>query len=450
MARYDVLTGLANRAEFNARLNDACTRVRNGVETVSLLLLDLDKFKAVNDTLGHPIGDQLLIEVGARLRSTLRDTDMLARLGGDEFAIIQAGGAPQAEGAIALAQRIISVIMQPFDLGGHRVSIGASIGIVLAPEHGVDPEPLLTAADLALYEAKSNGRNDYRMFEARMFEAARTQKWAEIELREAIARQQFELFYQPVVDVRRHLMCGVEALIRWRHPAKGLVGPDQFIPLAESSGLIAPLGDWIIRQACADAARLPDHVKVAINVSAVQFRRGNLFDVISEALRDAGLPPERIELELTETSHLENQETILANMLRLKGLGVAMALDDFGQGYSSMNYLTNFPFDKIKIDKSFTQGALDRNDCAAVVASTLALSRGLGIVTTAEGVENEQQFDYMRSAGVDLVQGWLFGRPVPLAEFAAQVARTSEVIARLATSRAEPSEATLDESRKRA
>ena len=448
MARHDVLTGLPNRAEFNARLNDASQRVRRGVATVSLLLLDLDKFKAVNDTLGHPAGDQLLIEVGARLQSTLRETDVLARLGGDEFAIIQAGGVDLAEGAIALAQRIIGVIMQPFDLSGHRVNIGASIGIALAPEHGVDPEPLLTAADLALYAAKSNGRNDYRLFEARMLEAARTQKWAEVELREAIARQQFELFYQPVVDVKRHLMCGVEALIRWRHPAKGLVGPDQFIPLAESCGLIAPLGEWIIRQACADAARLPDHVKVAINISAVQFRKGNLFEIISQALRDADLPPDRIELELTETSHLENQETILANMLRLKRFGVSIALDDFGQGYSSMNYLTNFPFDKIKIDKSFTQGALDRHDCAAVVASTLALSRGLGIVTTAEGVENEQQFEYMRDAGVDLVQGCLFGRPVPIAEFATQVAKTSEVITRLGAPLADDS--TSEKSKRRA
>jgi len=432
MARHDVLTGLANRAEFNVRLSEASRRVRRNGGFVSVLMLDLDKFKAVNDTLGHPAGDQLLVEVGTRLQSTLRETDMLARLGGDEFAVIQEGETHQREGATALAQRIIGVIAQPFDLNGHPAHIGTSIGIAMAPEHGNDPEQLLRAADLALYDAKSSGRNDFRLFQPAMLEVARTRKSAESELRDAIERREFELHYQPVVDIKRQLLCGVEALVRWRHPSRGMVGPDQFIPLAESTGLIVALGEWIVEQACTDAVMLPEHVKVAINVSAVQFRKGNLFDVVSHMLSKTGLAPERIELEITETSHLENQEAHLATMRKLEQIGIAMVLDDFGTGYSSIKYLTSFPFDKIKIDKSFTQGALERSDCAAVVASTLALARGLGIVTTAEGVETVEQLDYMRDAGVDHVQGYLFGRPVAISEFGPQAALTLDMLCRVA------------------
>ncbi len=437
MARHDALTGLANRAEFNVRLDEASKRMQRNGTPVTVLMLDLDKFKAVNDTLGHPAGDQLLVEVGKRLQSTLRETDLLARLGGDEFAIIQEGGTNQREGAGALAERIISLISEPFDLGGQLAIIGTSVGIAMAPEHGVDPEQLMTAADLALYEAKAGGRNDFQVFQASMLEVARTRKSAENELREAIEHNEFELHYQPVVDVNRHVLCGVEALVRWRHPTKGLVAPDQFIPLAESTGLIAPLGEWIIWRACTDAALLPEHVRIAVNVSAVQFRKGNLFDIIRRVLAETGLSPHRIELEITETFHLENQEAHLATMRKLKEIGISMVLDDFGTGYSSINYLTSFPFDKIKIDKSFTQGALDRNVCAAIVASTLALAKGLGIVTTAEGVETEQQFEHMRDSGVDMVQGYLFGRPVPISDFGAQSAITLEALCRLAKPRIE-------------
>jgi len=431
MARHDGLTGLYNRAEFNARLIDVGNRAKRNGGTATVLMLDLDKFKAVNDTLGHPAGDQLLIEVGRRLQAMLRETDVLARLGGDEFAIIQDVGPHQREGAIALAQRIIAAIAAPFDLDGHSANVGTSIGIAMAPDHGVDPEQLMTAADLALYEAKSSGRNDFRLFKPEMLDVARTQKLAESELRDAITLNQFELHYQPVIDVKNYLLCGVEALLRWRHPERGLVMPDHFIPLAEATGLIAPLGEWVLRQACIDAAFLPGHVKVAVNVSAVQFRKGNLYEVILRVLDETGIAPERLELEITETSHLENQESYLAMMRQLKKIGISLVLDDFGTGYSSINYLTTFPIDKIKIDKSFTQGALDRIDCAAVIASTLALSQGLGLITTAEGVESEQQFEYMRKAGVDLVQGYLFGKPVPLAEFGPQAARTLETLCRI-------------------
>jgi diguanylate cyclase (GGDEF)-like protein len=381
-----------------------------------VMMIDLDKFKAVNDTLGHPAGDQLLVEVSARLKSTIRETDILARLGGDEFAIIQEGGASQYEGATALALRIIDAISRPFDLKGHQASVGTSIGIAMAPENGVEPEELLKRADLALYEAKAGGRNDFRVFQAEMLEVADIQRSAESELRDAIARDEFELHYQPMVDVKQRRLCGVEALVRWRHPTKGLIAPDQFIPLAESTGLIVPLGEWVLRQACTDAASWPAHVKVAINISAVQFKTGNLFDVILCTLVETGLSAERLELEITETSLLENQDAHLTTIRQLKNLGIAMALDDFGVGYSSVSYLTNFPFDKIKIDKSFTKGALNRRDFAAVVSSVLALAQGLGIVTTAEGVETEEQFEYMRKAGVNLVQGYLFGWPVPISQ----------------------------------
>jgi diguanylate cyclase (GGDEF)-like protein/PAS domain S-box-containing protein len=415
LARHDALTGLANRAEFNAKLEEASKRMKRGGGAVTVMMLDLDKFKAVNDTRGHPAGDQLLIEVGRRLQSTIRETDVLARLGGDEFAIIQEGGSSQHEGAIALALRIIDAIALPFDLNGHEASIGTSIGIALAPENGVEPEELLKSADLALYDVKADGRNDFRLYHPTMLELAHTQQSAESELRNAIAREEFELHYQPVVDVKTRRLCGVEALVRWRHPIKGLIAPDQFIPLAESTGLIVPLGDWILQRACMDAAAWPAHIKIAVNISAVQFKRGNLFDVILCTLVETGLAPDRLELEITETSLLENQEAHLATIRQLKNLGISIALDDFGTGYSSVTYLTSFPFDKIKIDRSFTQGALTRRDCAAVVSSVLALARGLGMITTVEGIETWEQLKYMREAGVDLAQGYLFGRPVPLA-----------------------------------
>jgi diguanylate cyclase (GGDEF)-like protein len=416
LARHDVLTDLPNRAQFNEKLDEATRRLKRGGTEITVMMLDLDRFKAVNDRYGHPAGDQLLVEVARRLKSTLRETDLLARLGGDEFAIIQEGGPTQREGAIALALRIINAISEPFDLGGFEVNVGTSIGIAMAPEHGTAPDGLLKSADLALYATKSQGRNDFRIYQPDMLESATSQQLAESELRDAIAEAQFELHYQPVVDVATRQICGVEALVRWRHPDRGLVGPDEFIPLAESTGLIAPIGEWILQRACADAAKWPSHVKLAINISAVQFKKGNLFEVILCALVESGLEPERLELEITETSLLENQEAHLATIRQLKNLGITLALDDFGTGYSSVTYLTNFPFDKIKIDRAFTRDVLERRDYAAVVSSVIALARGLDKLTTVEGIETEQQFEYMRQAGVNLAQGYLFSRPVPVAE----------------------------------
>jgi diguanylate cyclase (GGDEF)-like protein len=416
LARHDALTGLPNRAQFNEKLEEATKRLKRGGDAITIMMLDLDRFKAVNDMFGHPAGDQLLVEVARRLKPTLRETDLLARLGGDEFAIIQEGGPTQREGAIALALRIINAISEPFELSGFEVNVGTSIGIAMAPEHGTEPEGLLKSADLALYATKAQGRNDFRIYRPDMLESATSQQLAESELRDAIAEEQFELHYQPVVDVATRQICGVEALVRWRHPDKGLVGPDQFIPLAESTGLIASIGEWILQRACTDAAKWPAHVKLAINISAVQFKKGNLFDVILCALVESGLEPERLELEITETSLLENQEAHLATIRQLKNLGITLALDDFGTGYSSVTYLTNFPFDKIKIDRTFTRDVLERRDYAAVVSSVLALAQGLDKLTTVEGIETEQQFEYMRQAGVDLAQGYLFSRPVPVSE----------------------------------
>jgi diguanylate cyclase (GGDEF)-like protein len=416
LAQHDLLTGLANRALFAEKLDDAAKRLQRHGTTFTVLMLDLDRFKNVNDTLGHPAGDQLLIEVAQRLSSSLRDTDVLARFGGDEFAIIQENEKNQSEGAIKVALRIIGLIQQPFDLNGHRVNIGTSIGLAFAPEHGIDALTLLKKADLALYAAKQAGRNDFRVFQPELIEAADVQKSMESELCEAISQREFELHYQPVIDAKTRGISGVEAFVRWHHPSRGLLLPGQFLPLAEQTGLMLPLGEWILQQACADAAAWPPHVRLAINISPVQFNKGNLFDIVLCALVESGLAPERLELEIAETSLLEKTQAHLQTMRQLKSLGVSMVLDNCGTGYSSASYLTGFPFDKIKIDRPVSQGFATRRDCAAVVASVLALARGLDIATAAKGVEKSEQFGALQAAGVDFAQGYLFGRPVPHAE----------------------------------
>jgi diguanylate cyclase (GGDEF)-like protein len=414
LARHDALTGLANRMLFTEKLEEA--NKRHG-DSFAVIMLDLDKFKAVNDTLGHPAGDRLLVQVAERLKSSIRETDVLARLGGDEFAIIQEGGSNPHEGAIALALRIINAIAQPFDLNGHQANIGTSIGIALAPEHGVDPEDLLKKADIALYDAKAGGRNDFRLFQPEMIEGALSQKILESELRDAIARNELELHYQRIIRVETRLVCGVEAFVRWRHPSRGILAPDQFLPIAESTGLMLPLGEWILQKTCADAVSWPSHIKIAINLSAVQFNKGNLFDVILCALVDSGLPPERLELEISGACLSANQAAHLLTTRQLKNVGISMVFDDCGPGYSSADYLTIFPFDKVKINKAFIQGLPSHRDCVAIMASILALTQALDIATAAKGVETEEQFESLRTAGVDFAQGYLFGRPVPFAEF---------------------------------
>ncbi|WP_257170456.1 EAL domain-containing protein [Bradyrhizobium sp. SRS-191] len=411
LAQTDALTGLANRAFFleeMERINDE----KNGRFTV--FLLDLDRFKNVNDSLGHGAGDELLVQVAQRLRSQLRDEDVLARLGGDEFALIQAGFTDQRAAAIELAQRITRLIAEPFQIAGQRVEIGTSIGISLAPQHGRDQEHLLKKADLALYRSKSAGRSCYTMYDDAMSAELEARNTLEGDLRDAIAQCQFEVHYQPFYDADTRERRGVEALVRWRHPVKGLVPPDKFIPLAESTGLIVPLGEWIIGRACDDATAWPDDVKVAVNLSPVQFKQAELFDVIQSALARSGLDPKRLEIEITESVLLERAAENESFIDRLKGLGISLALDDFGTGYSSLRSLTAFPFNKIKIDKSFVANLSVRDESAAVISSVVTLARGLGIQITAEGVETEEQLSQLRALGVNFAQGYLLGRPMPV------------------------------------
>jgi diguanylate cyclase (GGDEF)-like protein/PAS domain S-box-containing protein len=416
-ATHDALTGLANRAALLTRMNEALARVREQqCGALTVYILDLDGFKQVNDTLGHAAGDQLLKELAGRLRSSLRETDIVARLGGDEFAIIQTEASDQREAAIELAVRTLELVAKPFALEGQEVSVGTSIGIALAPANGIDAAGLLKKADLALYRVKSEGRNSFSFFDEDLNARAITRLQLVNDMRAALSRNEFELHYQPLFDTRTSRPCGMEALVRWHHPVAGLLYPDSFIGLAEETGLMEPLGQWILQRACADAVGWPENIKVAVNLSAGQFRTGTLFDVILCALVESGLPPERLELEITESLLLQDNESNVLVIQQLKNIGITIALDDFGTGYASLSYLLSFPFDKIKIDKSFTQGLLTRADSMAVVASILTLARGLEIAVTAEGVETTPQFELLQAQGVDYVQGYLFGRPRPLAE----------------------------------
>jgi diguanylate cyclase (GGDEF)-like protein/PAS domain S-box-containing protein len=416
MAHHDALTGLANRAAAVEKIEDAGARQRRWGQQFTVLLLDLDRFKYVNDTLGHPAGDALLRETAARLKGTLRETDVLARLGGDEFAIIQIGEGNQREAAVKLANRVIDLIAQPFNIEGNEVNIATSIGIALAPEHAAKPDSLLKMADMALYRAKSSGRNCFCFFDPEMSAAASVRHELETELRRAIQQDQFELYYQPIIDSKTRKISGAEALVRWNNPTKGMISPDKFIPLAEESGLITQIGEWVLQTACAEAVKWPSHVRVSVNLSPVQLRKRDLVDVVICALAQSGLPPERLELEVTETALIESATDSLTVLRQLKNLGVSIALDDFGTGYSSLSHLTMFPFDKIKIDKSFTQNLTKRADCAIIISATLTLARGLDISTTAEGVETADQFRLLRMAGVTSVQGYLFYKPIPAAQ----------------------------------
>ncbi len=413
LAHHDVLTGLSNRAYFTEQLEGAVARLQRHGEPFSVFMMDLDKFKNVNDTLGHPAGDELLRETAQRLQSSLRETDVLARLGGDEFAIIQSGEKKPREGATSLAARIIELISQPYDLDGNVVSVGCSIGIALAPEHADNSSDLLKMADLALYAVKEAGRNGFRLFEAEMLATMDGRRELEDELRLAISREEFELHYQALVDARTGRQAGFEALVRWRSPTRGLVMPDKFIPLAEETGLIVSLGEWILQRACLDAVSWPSHLKVAVNLSPVQLAQPDLFQRVRSALAASSLPAERLELEITETALFKGDAASIKLIRKFKRLGISIALDDFGTGYSSLTYLTTVPFDKIKIDRSFTMNMTKRADCAAIVAAVIALGRSLKTQTVAEGVETEQQLAILREAGVTMVQGYLFGVPCP-------------------------------------
>ena len=415
MAHHDALTGLPNRLMFHDRLQEALMQQRRWGDGIALLCLDLDHFKQVNDTLGHPAGDMLLKAVAGRLRECVRDGDMVARLGGDEFAVLQCG-ARQPERAGELAQRIVEKLGAPYDLGGDRAVVGASVGIAVVTPDLCSADTLLRSADLALYRAKADGRGSFRLFESGMDEQMRARQTIERDLREALAQNEFEMFYQPVFHLQAQCVSGFEALLRWRHPDRGLVPPAQFIPIAEELGLIVPIGEWVLAQACADAATWPDDVMVAVNLSPVQFYSPGLVEAVREALQRSGLPARRLELEITESALLQDSKTVLATLHELRALGLRTALDDFGTGYSSLSYLRSFPFDKLKIDQSFVREMAYRPDCRAIVKSVLDLAHELGMTTTAEGVETEEQLDQLLRDGCTEVQGFLFDRPRPAAD----------------------------------
>lgn len=412
MAHHDALTDLPNRLLFHERLDEALSRVRRYGETLAVFYLDLDQFKNINDTLGHPIGDMLLQAVAERLRACLRDTDVVARFGGDEFGVIQMGLDGPAE-AGAFAMRLVALLSQPYEINGHHVVIGASVGIALGPSDGEASDQLLKNADLALYRAKADGRGAYRFFEPGMDARVRARRSLELDLRNALSAGEFELYYQPLVSLASAAVTGFEALLRWRHPLRGMVAPAEFIPLAEEIGLIVPLGEWALRQACAEAATWPKALKVAVNLSSVQFKKGNLTHVVLTALASSGLPPARLELEITESILLAESEATLATLHRLRALGVSISMDDFGTGYSSLGYLRTFPFDKIKIDRSFISEVAENADCMAIVRAVTTLGASLGIATTAEGVETSEQLDWLRKEGCTEMQGYLFSRPIP-------------------------------------
>jgi diguanylate cyclase (GGDEF)-like protein len=389
-------------------------RVARG-EALAIHILDLDRFKAVNDTLGHGAGDKLLKLVAARLRGIVRDVDTIARMGGDEFAVLQDGISQPAD-ATGLARRIIEVLSEPYDIEGQQAIIGTSVGIATGPGDGNTPEELVRNADMALYRAKGDGRGCYHFFERGMDAQMQERRAIEYDLRKALHEGQFELHYQPVVALDDCQIQGFEALIRWHHPQRGMVLPGTFIQLAEEIGFIVPLGEWAIRQACTTAATWPDDLRVAVNLSPAQFRSTGLVQTVVGALGASGLPPERLELEITETVLLQDSETTLDTLYQLRGLGVRVAMDDFGTGYSSLSYLQKFPFDKIKIDRSFVKDVAADASSLNIIRAVTAMAKGLGMATTAEGVETQQQLDAVRSEGCTEMQGYLFSQPLPADE----------------------------------
>jgi diguanylate cyclase (GGDEF)-like protein len=411
LARHDSLTGLTNRVEFRERLCTELARARRG-GSLAVICLDLYYFKSVNDTLGHPVGDAVLVAVADRLKEAVRETDVVARLGGDEFAVIQVGG-QQPEGAGQLAHRLIQDLSKPFEVDGHQMLIGASVGIALAPTDSLDPDSLLRKADLALYRAKAQGRQMYCYFEPGMDLAMQARRQMEQDLRKAVPAREFELEYQPIVSLATGRVRSLEALIRWNHPTNGRVPPDKFIPLAEELGLILSIGSWVLSRACNEARDWPDDVGVAVNVSPNQFKTADLVENVRKALDESGIRPNRLQLEVTETVLLHNTDLTLSILHDLRELGVKIAMDDFGSGYSSLNYLRKFPFDKLKIDKSFIDQIAADEECVAIVRAVTDLARTLGIETTAEGVETKEQRAALRNVGCDEIQGYLISRPQP-------------------------------------
>ncbi len=414
MARHDALTDLPNRVLLRERLEHELRRVKRG-ECLAVLWLDLDHFKSVNDTLGHPIGDELLKLVAERLRGCTREPDTVARLGGDEFAIIMTQ-MEQPTDAAALSKRVRASIVKPYQIDGHTIVTDISIGISVAPFDAVDPDPLLRNADMALYGAKADGRGTYRFFEPEMNTRMKARRELEMDLRRALVGKQFELHYQPLVSLESNEVKAFEALLRWNHPKRGLVSPADFIPIAEETGLIVPLGEWALKAACYEAAEWPDHIKVAVNLSPAQLNNRNLLNVVTGALNETGMPAYKLQLEITESVLLQNTFATLQTLHELRKLGVQVALDDFGTGYSSLSYLRSFPFDKIKIDRSFIQDLANGEEPVAIVKAVANLAKSLKMASTAEGVETQQQMDMLQSLGCTEMQGYLFSRARPASE----------------------------------
>ena len=415
MAQHDGLTGLPNRNQLRQQMDEILLHTRRSTEKAAVLMLGLDNFKSVNDTLGHGVGDKLLRSVAKRLRSTLREEDALARLNSDEFAIVQSG-VSRPEDAALLAKRVLEALGEPYLLDGHSVVIGASIGIAISPGDGEEPEKLLKSADMALSRAKSEFRGTFSFFEAEMDARAQSRRKIETDLRDAIQNDGLRAYYQPLVDLSTGCITGLEALVRWPHPERGMISPAEFIPVAEETGLINALGGLMLHRACMDAAGWPGDIRVAVNLSPLQFRTGNLLALVNNALRQSGLPACRLELEITETLVLEKSSQVLATLHALRALGVRISMDDFGTGYSSLSYLRNFPFDKIKIDQSFVRDLDSNRDAQAIVRSIISLGTGLGVTITAEGVETEAELGCLRTEGCHEGQGFLFSRARPNAE----------------------------------
>jgi diguanylate cyclase (GGDEF)-like protein/PAS domain S-box-containing protein len=424
MARHDSLTDLPNRMLFRERMSEGLDEVAVAGGAMAVLCFDLDNFKTVNDRLGHAVGDRLLRWVAAQLKQHAGAHDTVARLGGDEFALIQRG--PQPESAERLARRLVEIIGHPPPLESQSIQIGVSVGIALAPDHGLDPDELMKCADLALYRAKARGRGAYQLFEPGMEEEARARHALEHDLRNALEANEFHLAFQPQVRLETSELTGFEALLRWTHPTRGMVAPAEFIPVAEETGLIVPIGEWVLRAACATAAAWPD-LAIAVNLSPVQLRSHGLVAMVTSALAEAGLPPQRLELEVTETALLDDSETTIGILHQLRALGVRVSLDDFGVGYSSLSYLRKFPFDRIKIDRSFVGTLGECPESVAIVRTIASLGSVLGVVTTAEGVETEAQLDFVRACGCTAVQGYYFGRPVAAAETGRTIERLSAI-----------------------
>ena len=421
MAFHDALTGLANRVLFRDALENMLTRPAVPGQGVAILFIDLDGFKSVNDTLGHTIGDLLLKQVANEFRDVLDDDDLIARLGGDEFAILHRCD-HELKSAVSRAEKIIAIASHQRTIEGQVITVGASVGIVASFDSAEAPETLLKNADLAMYRAKSDGRGTYRIFDPEMDSRAQARRLLELDMRNAFVNGEFKLVYQPQIALDRQEVSGFEALLRWEQPDRGPVSPDFFIPVAEETGLIIQLGDWVIRQACMEAASWPEHVRVAVNVSTIQFMRGNVVNSVISALAASGLAPHRLEIEITESVLLEKTDQNIEILEQLHGLGVRIAMDDFGTGYSSLGYLRRFRFDKIKIDRSFIRDVANNRESSAIVHAITKLGVSFGISTTAEGVETQEQLFHLADEGCAEVQGWLFSKAIPADEVAGMLA----------------------------